>query len=304
MEKGGVPHLPGDPGEEAEAKARGKEEEAEEGRPHGALGEGVDRLDDPASGEEGAEKGGGEGQGHEGKVPGLEGPPGLLDEGRVEEGRGEEPGDEAGVLHRVPGPVPAPAQDLVAPPHPRHLPRGEEAPGDEGPPPGLLHPGLVAPGGHGRHRVGVGHAQAHETQVHEDGVDGHHPVVLEEGVRAHAVGRRVGQGLKGARDGGHDPEEEDLDAEEHGEDQGGPPGVQGLAAGEQGVEGLEEAPEEDAALEGRPRGHQGHPEGVLGGVVPRHVGQAEVVDEKGPLQGEEGGKRSEEGRKHEGPRPP
>lgn len=74
MEKGGVPHLPGDPGEEAEAKARGKEEEAEEGRPHGALGEGVDRLDDPASGEEGAEKGGGEGQGHEGKVPGLEGP--------------------------------------------------------------------------------------------------------------------------------------------------------------------------------------------------------------------------------------
>src|SRR5207253_4774561 len=74
-----------------------------------------------------------EGEDHERDVPELEHSPPLLDHHRVEERRGGEPRHERRVLHRIPRPVAAPAEDVVAPPAADQEPEREEVPGDDRP---------------------------------------------------------------------------------------------------------------------------------------------------------------------------
>src|SRR5438309_1127409 len=73
--------------------------------------------------------------------------PSPLHERRMQvRGRGE-PREERGVLHGIPRPVPAPAEDLVGPPRAEDDADGEEAPGHERPPAGLAQPSLAHPSG-------------------------------------------------------------------------------------------------------------------------------------------------------------
>ncbi len=75
----------------------------------------MDRLKNTAPDEIGAEDAQDEGQHYEGHIPDLHDVPSLLDDGRVYESCGHQPGDEGGVLHGIPGPVSSPAQLDVGP---------------------------------------------------------------------------------------------------------------------------------------------------------------------------------------------
>ena len=80
------------------------------------------------------------------QVPDPQQPPPLLDEHRVQIGGGAQPGQDGGVLHRVPGPEAAPAEHLVRPPGAEQDPDGEEAPREQRPAPGGELPALTRSG--------------------------------------------------------------------------------------------------------------------------------------------------------------
>ena len=79
-----------------------------------------------------------------------------------------QPRKEGGVLHRVPRPVAAPAEHLVAPPRPEDHADGQEAPGEEGPAPGLDEPALADPAGDKAGAgEGEGNGEADQPQVEQ-----------------------------------------------------------------------------------------------------------------------------------------
>src|SRR5436305_15264201 len=84
---------------------------------------------------------------------------------------GGEPGQERGVLYRVPGPVPSPAEHLVGPPAAEHDRASEEDPGDEQEV--AQRPDEVvsqAPDEEGGAGETAGDRHAHEARVEERGV--------------------------------------------------------------------------------------------------------------------------------------
>ena len=126
------------------------------------------------------------------QVPELEHAPPLLDHHRVQERGGGEPGHEGRVLHGVPRPVAAPAEDVVAPPAADEEPEREEVPGDDRPAARDRDPLVArAPDDQRGHGEGEGHREAREAQVEGHGV-GDHARVLEERVEAAAVGGHRG----------------------------------------------------------------------------------------------------------------
>ena len=139
-----------------------------------ALAEGVDGSDDPRAREEGAEQGEAEGQDDQGEVPELEHPPPLLDHHRVEERRGGEPWHERRVLDGIPGPVPAPAEHVIAPPAADQEPERQEVPCDDGPASRDRDPLIARPArDEGRHGERERHREAREAQVERHGVGDH-----------------------------------------------------------------------------------------------------------------------------------
>ena len=289
----GRPEAVAPPGDEAHPDQDHRPEEAEQEGTDGRGREGVHRLDHPGAGEEGAQDGEAEGGHHQGQVPHLEDPPALGDHDRVEVGRADQPRQERGVLHRVPGPEAAPPQHLVGPPRPQHDPERQEGPGEQGPPPGLPLPVLVeAAGDQGGHGEGEGHGEPDEAQVEHRRVEEDQRVVLEEDVGSEPVGRRgAGHMAEGVGRPQHQGEEEGG----HGvEDEGGPrhQGVGGPAAEPDhqsgGVAPEDDAPQEDGAGQGRPHPGDGVEERRGPAVVVGHVDQGEVVGDQGPLHGHHG----------------
>ena len=165
-------------------------EEAEQGRPDPGVVERVDRFQHPRSGQERGQDGQAERGHHQRQVPDPQHAPPLLHHHRVEVGGGREPRQEGGVLDRVPRPVAAPAEDLVAPPRAEDHPAGQERPGEEGPAPGLDQPPLTHPAGdEAGAGEGEGDGEADQTEVEQRRVERHQDVVLQQRVRTGAVGR-------------------------------------------------------------------------------------------------------------------
>ncbi len=79
------------PGDEADPDGQDQAEEPQQQRPDGRGREGVHRLDDPRSGQEGAEDGEAEGGDDQGQVPHPQQAPALLDHDRVEVGGADQP---------------------------------------------------------------------------------------------------------------------------------------------------------------------------------------------------------------------
>ena len=97
-----------------------------------------------------------------------------------------EPGDERGVLHRVPGPEAAEAEGFVGPGTAHEDARTQHHHPEEGPRQGRGHPvaqaALPQPGD----RVGEGHQRGREAQEQRGRMDGH-PVVLQQRVKTAAI---------------------------------------------------------------------------------------------------------------------
>ncbi len=217
------------------------------------------------------------------QVPELQDAPPLLDHHRVEERGRREPRHEGGVLHRVPRPVPAPAEHVVAPPPADQEPEREEVPGHDGPPPRDGDPLLARTAGdEGGQREREGHREAREPQVERDRVRDH-PGVFEQGIEPAAVGRHRAEPLEGRGRDGHHEQEEGGDAEHDRQD----PGIElGLAAAvpdddDQRVEAEEPRPQHDRALERAPQRGDPVVERRPPVRVERHVPDREVEGEEG-----------------------
>ena len=119
-------------------------------------------------------------------------------------------GQEGRVLDRVPRPVAAPAEDLVAPPGAEDDADGEEAPGEQGPAPGLDQPALADPAGdEAAHGEGEGDGEADEAEVEQRRVEGHQDVVLQQRVGpGPSVGMAPVDGAERVGRAEHQPEEE------------------------------------------------------------------------------------------------
>ncbi len=131
---------------------------------------------------------------HQREVPDAQHPSPLLHHHRVEERGAGQPRQEAGVLDRVPRPVAAPAEDLVAPPGAEHDADGEEAPSDQRPAAGGDEPALAQPaGGEGGDGEGERDGEPDVAEVQHRRVDRHQGVVLQQRVRTGPVepGRRL-----------------------------------------------------------------------------------------------------------------
>ena len=119
-------------------------------------------------------------------------PLGALHVQAVDEHDEEQPGDQRGVLHRVPAPVAAPAEGLVGPvaAHQDGAAEHQEA----GQRPGKAR--AAQPSKSRRHSAAIAKAKGTADQrvadEHDRRVD-HHPVVLEQRVEPGAVGRRLRQ---------------------------------------------------------------------------------------------------------------
>ena len=209
------------PGDQPHPGEQDDPEEAQQQRTDGGLRERVHRLDDPGPGQEGSEDGQAEGRHHQREVPDPQQTAALLDHHRVEVGRAHQPRQQRGVLHRVPPPEAAPAEDLVRPPGPEQDAHREEGPGEQGPPAGLALPVLVEPTGDQRgDGKGEGKGEADQTQVEHGRVDEDQRIVLEERVRPGTVG---GDGADHVRERvGRSQHEAEEERRHHVDDQGGP----------------------------------------------------------------------------------
>ena len=173
----------------------------------------------------------------------------LLHHHRVQEGRGDEPGHERGVLDRVPRVPAAPADLLVGPLGAEEDAEAEERPGGERPAPRDDDPALVdPPRGERGHRERERHGQPDVAEVQHRRV-GDHVRVLQARVHARAVGRRRLR-VERARDDDEQEGEEERDAAD---DRHGPgkdfthePPVEG--DGSRGGAGEHEQPEQERAL--------------------------------------------------------
>ena len=281
------------PGDQPHPGAQDQPEEPQQQGADGRLRERVHRLDDPGAGQEGPEDGQAERRHHQRQVPDPEESAALLHHHRVQVGRAHQPGQEGGVLDRIPPPEPAPAEDLVGPPRSEQDPHGEEGPGEQGPPPGLPLPVLVEPARDQRgDGEGEGQREPDQAEVEHGRVDEDQRVVLEQRIGAWTVGRDgTGHMLEGVGRPQHQPEEEGGHHVDH---QRGPR-HQGVARPPSeppdhggGVAAQHRSPEQDGAGQGRPQPGDGVEPRRRATVVGGHVGEREVVGEQGVLHGHHG----------------
>ena len=192
-----------------------------------------------------------------------------------------EPGEERGVLDRIPTPVTAPAEDLVAPPRAEDDPGGQEAPREQRPASGDEQPPLTDASGDQRtDREGERNGEADVAEVEHRRMERDQRVVLEQRVRSGAVvadGHRHGAERVG---GPHHQREEEDAGGEHGQQR--PTGqlvVQAIpepVGDQRRVARQHQRPQQDRTLERRP--HRRHVEQrrrprrpVVGHVLHREV---------------------------------
>ncbi len=126
-----------------------------------------------------------------------------------------------------------------------------------------------------------------EAEVQEDRMEGDQHVVLQEGVRPEPVGgHRAAHRHERVRRPGHQPEEEDRhdEGDQHGRRHKRVGGAAAEPASHDGeVPGEHERPQEDRPLESRPHAGDRVQQRRLAAVVVGHIGEREVVREKGVL---------------------
>ena len=211
----------------------------------------------------------------------------LGDDRRVQQGRGHQPGHEAGVLHRVPEPPAAPAQLVVGPEGAQRDADGEQAPGGQRPGPHPARPGGVDAaldqGGHGQREH---HRHADVAGVEERRVDRQRRVLQQRIERAALHRRRRPAAAAGwrrrpcsrgrARPGrpGRPPPAPS-----------GPAAGRGRSASDRAVAGQGQAPEQHRALVAAPGAGDLVDQRLFGVRVRRHVGDREVGGDEGVDQG-------------------
>ncbi len=179
----------------------------------------------------------------------------------MEIGRAGQPGKQRCVLDRVPGPVPAPAQHLVAPPRTEHDAEGEEAPRRHGPPSGLEQPALAdSTRDERRDREGERNGESDVPGVEHRRMERDEQVILEQRVRTGAdeISGDI-DGHERVRRARHQGEEERSDAVEHdhrpAEQRIGAP-VPELHHDGGDVDREHQGPQQDRTLQGGPDGRE------------------------------------------------
>ncbi len=159
------------------------------------------RRDDPAPRQKRPQDREQERRHDERQIPDTQRPAPLLYPGGVQKRGRREPRKEGRVLHRIPGPVSAPPEYLVGPPHSRDDREREKAPGGNGPAPRDPDPGGIRQPSaqEGTDREGEGHGEAHESEVEQRGMDRHQDVILQQRVGARAVDGNRHDGPEGIR---------------------------------------------------------------------------------------------------------
>ena len=143
----------------------------------------MDRRDHPATGEKGAEESQRKGEDHQRHVPHLQHGLLFLDHHRMQVGGGSKPGHDRRVFYRVPGPVPAQAQDFIRPATTQEVAHGQKEPRGQSPAPRGADPHVPQlAGGQGGDSKGERHRSADISQVQAGRMD-RHPVVLQERVQ-------------------------------------------------------------------------------------------------------------------------
>ena len=293
VDSAGCVQLVRPPRDEREARDDHDAKEREQPRTDRRLRERMDRVHDARPGEERAQDGETERRQHEGDVPDPEHPAALLDDDRVDERGGGQPREQRRVLDGVPAPVPAPAEDLVAPPRAEDDADGEEPPGDEGGASGVLEPALTEPAGDQcRHRERERNREPDVAEVEHRRVERHQRVVLQQWVRAATVewDRPVDE-LERVRRDRHEDEEEECDREAHEQrprDHRVLEPVPEPPRGHRDVPGEDQRPEQDRAFERGPQAgdreeQRGAPCVVVGDVLDREVvGDAAPIPSRTP----------------------
>ena len=127
----------------------------------------------------------------------------FLHEHRVDVGGRRQPRQQAGVLHRVPRPHPAPTEHGVAPPAAEEDADGEKRPREQRPPARLEQPPLAdSTGDEGGDGEGERHRHADVAEVEDRRVEQHEDVVLQQRVRPRAevaTGTPLPNGLAGPK---------------------------------------------------------------------------------------------------------
>jgi len=192
---------------------------------------------------EGAEENQDEGKHGQDHVPPAKAASLLLHHRAVEKSGGSEPGQQPGILHRVPAPVPTPPQHVVGPASAEQEPQPEEEPGCQCPAAGGGGPVLHLPRDQRGQGKGEGYRQPHVAQVQGGRVEDH-AGMAQQGVQPLPVGRHRRQLRKriGEKQG-HGGEEGGDEAEENGcpRNQGAGP-IRGIAHNQGGKEGLQKGP--------------------------------------------------------------
>ncbi|MPN04570.1 hypothetical protein SDC9_151811 [bioreactor metagenome] len=216
------------------------------------------------------------------------------DDRRVQQGRGDEPGHEGGVLDRVPEPPAAPAQFVIGPPRAHGDAEGQEDPRPRRPRPRPARPGgIELTGEEGGDGEGVGHRETDVAHVEQRRVDDQ-AGVLQQRIKVAAFGGCGQQAFEGV--GGEQDEEQEAetdqaeraeDAGDHGfrqlarqhGDQEGPPGEH---QDPQQQRAFVSAPDAgDAVLDGQQR------VGVLGDVDHREIVGDEGLGQAGEGEGDQ-----------------
>ncbi len=252
----------------------------------------MDAVEDAGPGQEGAQDGERERGAQQRQVPDPQHAAPLLHHHRVEVGGGREPGQERGVLDRVPGPEAAPAQHLVAPPGAHGDADGEAAPGQQRPASGLDQPPLPqAAGDEGGDGKRERDGEPYVAQVQDRRVDQHQRVVLQQRVGTGAVQRDGADRAEGVGRTDEQAEEEDR---HHQDAERGPRHDRVVAAAAEPPHhrrpeaGQHKGPEEDRPLEPAPQRRDRVNRRRGQAVVLGHVPEGEVRGQQGPLHGQEG----------------
>ena len=250
----------------------------------------MDGRNDAAAREKGAEDGQDEGEDHQAHVPDLEHVLLLLNHHGMEIRGRREPGHDGGVLDRVPGPVAAPAQDLVRPTPAEQVAQRQKEPRGQRPAARRADP-LVAQLAGRQRRQGERerHAGADVAQIQRRRMD-RHPVVLQERVEVGALAGHKRQALERRRDEAQQAEEEDRDGHQRGGDvwhQHGVPAAV-LVQHQRGEQAVDQRPEQQGSLLTAPERGDGVPQRQARAGVGGDVFDVEVARHQRMEQGDRG----------------
>ena len=212
-----------------------------------------------------------------------------------------EPRQEAGVLHRVPPPHAAPAEHLVAPPSAEQDPDGQEPPGVQRPSPGGHQPALTdTPGDQRGDGEGERDREPDVAEIQDRRVEQDEDVVLQQRVGAEAAAVEVGDraALEGVDRAEGQEEEECRHREHHHQRPGDQRVIEPVAVAAHdhgGVDGEDQQPQQDAALERAPQGRDVEQRRRVARADLLDVVEGEVAGDQRPLHHRDGDDRAAEG---------